>query len=224
MNVSANPNIHTHLPISVLKFRNKERDQMAKVSLDELCDLDLFILYTLNKSESGIPSETHYQKIMFQAMKILGKNPEEVGYVPHYYGPNSHLMDEKKDSLLMLGYLDSKGNGVDIDPSEKKTISRINPPTPDLSFKLELMVEKLCSFKNDELLLVIYYDDLKTTNGKFIENSYVKDDIFRNRIPIAVKMYKTKKVTLCRAAELADLSVREFENEVIRRLGGLNVN
>ena len=187
---------------------------MNSVSLDDLSSLDLFILYTLNKSESGIPSETHYQKIMFQAVKILGKNPEDFGYAPHTHGPYSHMMSEEKNSLLMLGYLNDDNGSIIINTFEMEMISKIDPSVFNASFKLELMVEKLCSFTSDELLLMTYCDDLAETNGMFIENSSVKEHILRERIPIAVGMYKSKKVSLCRAAELAGLSVRQFETEV----------
>ena len=195
-------------------------DSMASVSLKEMNrdTASMLILYVLGKMNDGTLDEVQFQKAMFRALLILGIDPAAVGYRPHFYGPYSDLMEEKKKGLEDIGYLDSTGKGVRVSPDESDIVSRISL-RKDADDFVRHMVNSLSGFKNDELLLMTYCDDERKTGGRYIQNSYVRDDIFRNRVPIAARMYHDGKISLDRGAELAGMSVKEFQDELIDRFG-----
>ena len=199
---------------------------MASVSLNELSrdTVSMLILYVMGKMDDGALKETHFQKAMFRAMLILGYNPEDVGYRPHFYGPYSDLMAEKKVSLLDIGYLETSDGGVRVNPEEKETVSKITLPNRDVDSEIAYMVESIEGLTSDEVLLITYCDDERKTKGKFIDESYIKADIYRNRVPLAIGLYRKKKVSLDRGAELAGMSIRAFQDELIERFGSAYVD
>lgn len=65
---------------------------MPNVPKDKLDDEHIIVLYAVNKAPNGIPTKTHYQKMMYLIIKALGNNPKtSAEYIPHYFGPYSHL-------------------------------------------------------------------------------------------------------------------------------------
>ena len=199
---------------------------MASVSLNELSrdTVSMLILYVLGKMDDGALKETHFQKAMFRAMLILGYDPREAGYRPHFYGPYSDLMTEKKTSLLDIGYLEISGSGVRVNPDEKAVVSRITLPGKDTDSEIADMIASIEELTVDEVLLITYCDDERKTKGKFIDESHIKADIYRNRIPLAIGLYRKRRVTLDRGAELAGLSVHAFQDELIERFGNAHVD
>ena len=194
---------------------------MASVDLEELSrDVpSMLILYVLGKMNEGSLSETQFQKAMFRAMLILGIDPINAGYRPHFYGPYSDLMTEKRQGLTDIGYLENTSAGCRVSEDEREKVSGIHLQGRNVDDEISHMVNYLKDLANDETLLMTYCDDERKTNGRFIDESRVKTDIYRNRIPIAMRLYRNGKVTMGRAAELAGLSVREFQDEMIERYG-----
>jgi uncharacterized protein YwgA len=200
------------------------RDYMASVSVDKLGQLPLLILYAINATDGKAVNEVHLQKIMFQTMKILKADPEDAGYRAHYYGPYSDVIKEEEKSLESLGFITEKNNRMEISESVKDEVSKIKPPSEEAGFKIKMVAEDLSKLENDELLLMIYSDDLELHDGKYLENSKVKDKIMGNRITIAIGMYRSNKVSLERAAELAGTTVRDLEDGLVERFGVVYVD
>lgn len=197
---------------------------MASVPINKLDSMPMMILYAIQAAD-GVPlGKTHFQKIMFQTLKILDIDPDDAGYRAHHYGPFSNYIEEHKESLELIGYLDEKGGKIKIPESEKRNVAEIKPPSEDKGFRIKVMIGDLSKLTNDEMLLMIYHDDIEETGGKYLENSEVKEDIMRRRMPIAVKMYRGKKISLGRATELAGIGLREFEEILIKKFGAVYVD
>jgi len=192
---------------------------MTSVSIDKLDQLPLLILYAINATDDKSVNKIHLQKIMFQTMKVLKVDPKDVGYRPHHHGPFSDKINEEKNSLESLGYLEEKNDVVTIPDSVVSEVSTIKPPSEEIGYKIKTMAEYLSSLENKELLLMIYSDDQNNNNGEYLENSDIIEEILGKRIPIATRMYRAKKISLERASELAGMSINDFENELIKRYG-----
>lgn len=194
---------------------------MASVTLEELRgDVpSMLILYVLGKMDDGALGETQFQKALFRTMLILGIDPVQAGFRPHFYGPYSDLMSETKKSLVDIGYLEETNQKIRVSSEEKEGVAAIRLPGYDVDLEVEHMVNYISGLSTEETLLITYCDDERRTNGKFIDESYVKQDIFRNRIPIAAGLYRKGKVSLDRAAELAGMPLSKFQDELIERYG-----
>lgn len=192
---------------------------MKSVPIEKLDQLPLLILFAINSTDSKSVNERHLQKIMFQASKILDIDPEDVGFRPHYCGPYSDMIKEYEDQLKTFGYLVEKGKKLTIRDDAVEDVSRMNLDE-NKAYKIQTIANNLSKLTNDELLLLIYCDDMVHNNGKYLENSTIKDTILNKRIDIAMKMYKSKKMTLERSAELANLDIRDFKDALISRRSG----
>lgn len=193
---------------------------MASVPVASLDEISKLILYAINSTESKSLDDTHLQKIIFQILKLLKKNPEDFGYRPHYYGPYSDAINENKESLKSMGYLEStsRGKGVCMTDDAKHSSLELKI-RPDIGFRISCISEDFSKLSNDELLLTIYSDDLQRTGGKFIENSEVRNRILGNRKSIATNMYLDGKVSLERSSELAGMNIRDFSNSILELRG-----
>lgn len=189
------------------------------VSAKDLNQLQKLILYVL-RSNGGKPlDEIHLQKIMFQTMKLLGVNPENVDFRPNLYGPYSVRITEEKESLRKYGYLEKDDGHYHIPKVAKDEVGKINAPSPEIGYKIEEVSKYLSNLSHDEILLLIYSDDDRDNNGKFLENSEIYDEIMAKRKNIAIQLYLNKKISRERAADLAGLGLIDFENLLVRRFG-----
>ncbi len=196
---------------------------MKSVPIEKLDQLPLLILFAINSTDGKSVNETHLQKIMFQAMKILDIDPEDVGFRPHYYGPYSDMIKEYEDQLKSFGYLTEKGKKLTIKDDAVEDVSRMKLDE-DKAYKIQLIANNLAKLTNDELLLLIYCDDITHNNGKYLENSVIKDTILSKRASIAADMYRSKKVSLERSAELAGMNIRDFKDTLIKKYGATYVD
>lgn len=196
---------------------------MVSVSVEDLEQVHRLMLYVLNNNGKQPVGNTHLQKIMFQTIRILGKNPKSLKYEPNKFGPYSSLVEEKKRNLKDTGYLEEKRGRYYIHSDAEKEISKIKPPSESIGFKLGKISSYLSNLDDDELLLYIYVDDLNNTNGEYLTKSEVKDDILKRRVEIATGMYLGKKVSLEMGSELAGMKLSDFQDYLVKRLGIINV-
>ncbi len=196
---------------------------MKSVSIEKLDQLPLLILYVINSTNGKSVNETHLQKIIFQTMKILDVNPEDVGFRPHYYGPFSDMVKESEDMLKTLGYLVEKNKKLAVNDEFKGDVSKMKLPD-NVAYKIQMVSENLAKLTNDELLLLIYCDDLAHNDGKYLENSTIKERILNERIDISMKMYRSGKVSLERSSELAGMDIRGFKDALLKKYGAVYVD
>jgi len=192
---------------------------MPTVKKEELNDEHVLVLYAVNKAPNGVPTKTHYQKMMYLILKALGNDPKtSAGYAPNHYGPYSHTVEDWKDVLITAGYLTKNSNErVSISPDVQRDVDSIKFLDEITQTKIENIVNFVCSLSYEELLLYIYSDDLQKGEG-MLENSDIKDDIFKKRITIALKMAKSDKVSIAKGAELANIDVQSFMNLLKRKV------
>ena len=175
----------------------------------------MLVLFAVNRAPDGVPSKTHYQKIIYLILKALKNDPKTgAGFRPHHFGPYSAMVDSWRDELLITGYLVKNTNErIWIDPTVKEDVDKIEFKNELTGMKIGEIVKFICSLSYDELLLCIYADDVQRGEG-MSENSEERDRIFRDRINIALKMANAGKISVARGAELADMDVVTFMNRL----------
>ena len=184
---------------------------MPKIPKDQL-DMEMILtLYAVNKAKAGVPTKTHFQKMMYLVLKALGNDPRTgAGYVPHHFGPYSPVVDSWRDILIESGYLvKNTKERITISPDVQDDVDKITFNDRLMEMKITNIVEFICSLTYEELILYIYTSDVQKNEDMTI-NSDVKDDIFSRRRSIALGMVKSEKVSVAKGAELADMDVESF--------------
>ena len=171
----------------------------------------LLVLYAVDKAPNGVPTKTHFQKMMYIVLKVLENDPRSTaGYVPHHFGPYSPVVESWRSILIDSGYLvKTSEERVRIHPDVKEDVKKITFDDDLLELKITNVVRFVCSLNYDELILFIYTDDVLKKEGMTV-NSDVREDVFARRVPIAMDMVHSGKVTMAKGAELADMDVVSF--------------
>ena len=140
---------------------------MTSVSKDELDSQHLLVLYAVNKAPNGVPTKTHFQKMMYLVLKALGNDPRtSAGYVPDYYGPYSAFVDQWRSALLDYGYLvKNSKERITINPEVQPIVDSIHFPDIMTEKKVESIAEFVNSLTYNQLLLFIYSDDIDKMEG-----------------------------------------------------------
>ena len=191
---------------------------MPNVPKEKLNKEHLIVLYAVNKATDGVPTKTHYQKMMYLIIKALGNDPKtSAGYAPNHYGPYSYQVEDWRGVLLNAGYLEKNtAERIRIPADVKEDVDKISFKNTFLEQKIDSIVEFVNSLAYNELLLYIYSDDILKGEG-MSENSDVKEEILQDRVNIAIGMVRRNKVSVAKGAELADMDVGSFENLVDKR-------
>lgn len=194
------------------KLSADDGECMPNIPKEQLDPELLLVLYAVDKAPDGIPTKTHYQKMMYLILKAMGNDPRSgAGYVPHHFGPYSPVVEGWRDVLIGSGYLvKNTHERIRVSPEAREDAGCITFDDPVLELKIRSIVEFVCSLTYEELILFIYTDDILKKEGMTI-NSDVKDDIFSRRVPISLRMAKAGKVSVAKGAELADMDVASFE-------------
>ena len=110
---------------------------MPKVRKELLGNEDMLVLYAVNKAPDGVPTKTHYQKMMYLILKAMNNDPRSAGYAPNHFGPYSHEVNSWREMLIENGYLNKNSKErIFINPEAKKDVDNI-------SFPDELLAQKI---------------------------------------------------------------------------------
>jgi predicted HTH domain antitoxin len=177
-----------------------------------LTTLDKYLLTLLySKNKEPIAGETWLQKEMF----LIGKNVGQIGrdFGGYLKGPFSEAVEEsvnqfeKSDFVTRnQGKISLTSNGVHL--AEQIWIS--------MSDEDKRMVEEMKDLLNDmtyqELLAFIYSTYPETT-----ENSDIKEEVERLRLPAAISLVKKGKISVEKGAEVAGIPLLDFVEELKKR-------
>jgi len=184
---------------------------------NELDSEQILTLYAVNRAPDGVPTKTHYQKMMYLILKAMGNNPQNAGYRPHHFGPYSDVVENWRDTLIENGWLDkNSAERVTVPAELKSDVDRISFPDQILNVKIDSIVKFICSLTHDEVLLYVYTDDVTKGEG-MTKNSDVKERIFGKRVPLALSMVRSGKVSIAKGAELADMDLESFMRQLGKR-------
>jgi hypothetical protein len=187
---------------------------MDKEDFAGLSRVQRYVLALLAEASDGaIRDHLRLQKALYLLSRQSTHLQDDLGFEPHFQGPYSETVESSTADLAALGYVrgspaKGKYSLVESEAGEiRSLLAELMPAEPRAGVRA--VVTFLKGLTNDELLLVVY------TDNNFIGNqSVVRTNVFENRIKLATSLLRKGKVTLSRAAELADLSLGELEKAV----------
>lgn len=181
----------------------------AVTSIAELPAVEKYTLMLLYASKGKVRGKLWFQKEMFELSKIFPELAEELDFDAYSYGPFSEGLEEYRDMLETSGLicrLELTDAGYKIgEMLWKKEDERKKEIIQEIARFLE-------NLEYDELLLYVY-----VTSPNMAEMSDVREKILRNRVEIALRMLKAKKVSVGLAARLAGLPYKTMVEEALKQ-------
>ena len=171
----------------------------------ELSPVQAFMILLAGvRNRKHIKGKTWLQKEMFLIAKNT-KLKEMLDFEPHLYGPYSETVDVELENLEVMGLLEEKGN-IQLTEEGRKYYKKISEKASrqilDLISEIK---EELNDLSEDELLAYIYFSFPETT-----EEAVRLEKIMKNRVKLAIRLYKKGKVSIGKAADIADMDVKSF--------------
>lgn len=187
---------------------------IKKVILDDLSEVKRNILLLLNaKSNEPIQGKLWYQKGLFLLSKHNQNLKDEADFESYFWGPYSELAESETEELINLGIVKKENSRYDLTSLGREIANSV---VKKVSTDEKEMIERIKTFLNslsrEELLLFIY-----VTYPDTVEDAVEFRNLLLKRKEIAVRMYQNGKISVGKAAELADLSIDEMIKELQRR-------
>ncbi|MBN1157709.1 UPF0175 family protein [Candidatus Woesearchaeota archaeon] len=181
--------------------------------MEDMTELQKSIVLLLSsRNNEPIKGNTWFQKEIFLIAQNSEDIEEEASFESDMYGPWSETVKEQLEELEQDEIVQKSGNKMWLSGLGVKLADKLRKMTP--KERLE-MIEEFKGLLNDlsdtEVLTFIYY-----TFPEFTEESLVRNNIEKNRLPTAIKLYAKGKISLQRAAEIAGKSLEEF-TKVVRK-------
>jgi len=171
----------------------------------ELSPVQAFMILLAGvRNRKHIKGKTWLQKEMFLIAKNT-KLKEMLDFEPHLYGPYSETVDVELENLEVMGLLEENGNSQWTEEGRKyykKISEKASRQILDLISEIK---EELNDLSEDELLAYIYFGFPETT-----EEAVRLEKIMKNRVKLAIRLYKKGKVSIGKAADIADMDVKSF--------------
>ncbi|MCW4016715.1 MAG: UPF0175 family protein [Candidatus Bathyarchaeota archaeon] len=160
-----------------------------------------------------IKGKLWYQKELFLISKILPDLAEEAEFESDFMGPYSELADEQTDRLRIEKIVDPKQK--QLTKYGKKIAKKLEIEFTSKMNSISEMKLFLNDLTKDELLGFIYYSypDMRDDSLEFKR-------IETKRQEVAVNLFKKKKISLGKAAEISGL----YQEDVIALLQSKGVS
>jgi predicted HTH domain antitoxin len=144
------------------------------------------------------------QKELFLASRNVEPLLEE--FEAYRLGPFSEAVEEYKSQLEISGYVESTASGITLTTKGKTIAEGIWKSADDDDRRLVQDAKFLLNDLSRDELLVLIYSSFK----ELTVNSDIRDEIARKKVEAALSLFRKRKVTLERAAKIADMSLPYF--------------
>lgn len=171
--------------------------------VDTISESQKYVLLLLGDDNSKpVKKGVHLQKEMY----LISNNIEELkinaNFEPHFEGPYSETINEELKYLKMDGLIEEKFGSIQLTDFGKNVVSVLKS---NLSNEILTLVHKFKSWANDltenELLFFIY------STFDMTDESLVIERLMKKRKELAYSLYKKRKISLGKMAELAGISL-----------------
>jgi len=167
----------------------------------------LLLLYAKGPTKSmeePIRGDIWLQKELFLVSRNVDELREE--FDSYLLGPFSEAVYEYEEQLKVSDYIQQDREGLKLTEKGRQIASKLWETTDE---KERQMIVDVKSLLNDlsriEILVFIY----QAFEG-FTDNSVIKEEVERNRLPVAISLFRKRKVSLERASEIANIPVQKF--------------
>jgi predicted HTH domain antitoxin/uncharacterized protein YwgA len=149
-----------------------------------------------------------FQKELFLVAQNIKELAEEADFESDFIGPYSEIADEELEQLRREGIVFKEK--IELTPNGRNVANRLQEQVPPAILKL---VSEMKRFLNDltkeELLGFIYYSypKMRIDSVEFAE-------IDKNRVQIALVLFRKQKVSLGKAALIAGICQADFISEL----------
>ena len=179
---------------------------MSEKIEDYLTITQKYILLLLGTNyNEPITGKVWFQKELFLVSENIPRLEQETAFEGSLMGPYSENANAELDQLRTEGLVQINGK-IKLTPDGQKVVGRLKLRTTE---QTKAIIEDMKSFINDlseeEMLAFVYFSCPQMT-----EESIVFEDIKQKRVPLAVSLYRKKKVTLGKAALIAGICQEDF--------------
>jgi len=149
-----------------------------------------------------------FQKELFLITQNIRELAEEADFESDFIGPYSEIADEELEQLRREGIVSKER--VELTPNGRDVANRLEGQVPPAILRL---ISEMKRFLNDvtkeELLGFIYYSypKMRIDSVEFAE-------IDKNRVQIAISLFRKRKVSLGKAALIAGMCQADFISEL----------
>jgi len=172
----------------------------------ELTDLQRYILLLLSlKNNEPIKGKLWLQKELFLLAKNISKLEREASFEPDFIGPFSENADEELEELKLDDFIDIDRK-IRITEDGKNIIKKIQNSFSKEEIELANNIKDfLNDLPEDELLAFVYF-----SYPEMAQESLVKKGVEKERIELAINLYKKNKVSIEKASEIAGIPIEKF--------------
>jgi len=161
----------------------------------------LLLLYAGGKPVKG---DIWLQKELFLISRNVDELKEE--FDAYLLGPFSETVYEYKEQLKVSNYILQDREGSRLTEKGRQIASKL---WEAISEEEKQMIADAKTFLNDlsrdELLVFIY-----STFREFTDESIVREEIEKKKLPVAISLFRKHKVSLERASKIAEVALQEF--------------
>lgn len=164
------------------------------------------LIYSIGILDEPLRSRIKLQKLFFLVSNVFKDMDDLFKFEPHLFGPYSEPLDDLCRELIALDLIrENNRRGFRLTTKGWEEFKKIRPQK-----ELKEVISDFKQFINDipdnELMTFIYacYPD-------YISESYVWDDLKRDRVKYALDLLKKNKISFSRAVEVSGKNFSDFQ-------------
>lgn len=182
---------------------------MIDDEIERLNEVDRFLILLVGAKEyESIPDTIHLQKGIYLLQKIFPDLAAETDYKPYFMGQYSEVVADELDELESAGLIKNASGSIKLTSDGSAASIRLRGRSSKKEIEeVEEFKDLLNDMTKEELLAFVCLSD--PAHEKLEEESTVYKDVVRNRMRLAVSMYRKGKIGAQKAAEI---SGEDFEN------------
>lgn len=181
--------------------------------IEDMSELQKFIVLLLDSKnqepisgKTSFKKELHFQKELFFIAKNIPELEKEASFDYDFYGPYSDNAKEGVKALALDEIVDDRQTSMMLSNLGKEIAEKLRKKYPkDVLELLSEIKELLNDISEDELLTLVY-----VTVPKYARESLIWEKLSKNRVNIAISLYKKKKISIGRAVEIADVPLEKL--------------
>ena len=182
--------------------------------MSELQKIMVILLYSNDEEpiigKTKFDKELKLQKEVFLVSQNIPEIGKESSFDADYYGPYSETVAEEFKGLALDDVVQDNQTSIRLLPLgkgiAKELIKEYNKKILDIVSDFKKLLNNM---SQEEILTLIY-----TSFPDYTEESVVKEDVMKNRIKVAIQLYKKGKISLERASEIAGLTLEKLMHEI----------
>lgn len=182
--------------------------------MSELQKIMVILLYSNGEEpiigKTKFDKELKLQKEVFLVSQNISEIGKESSFDADYYGPYSETVVEEFKGLALDDVVQDNQTSIRLLPLGKEIAKELVKSYNKKILDIVSDFKKLLNNMSQEEILTLIY----TSFPDYTEESVVKEDVMKNRVKVAIQLYKKGKVSLERASEIAGLTLEKLMHEI----------